>query len=295
MHYLALTSIAVLLWSSLAVLVAQLSHIPAFFLLACGLFIGGSLSLVQYKQWQLQPKLLLVGVGGIFGYHFLLFMALRTAPPVAANLLNYLWPLFILLLTPLFFNDIALRKRHILGALISLTGAGLIVVADSATNAAEFSNAHIVGYILAILAALTWACYSLLTKKLTRQYQQFGSATVGLFCLISAGLAAVSHVTFESTPTLSWSDARLLFILGLGPLGVSFYCWDAAVKKGDPRVIATMSYFTPFLSTLLLIIFSEQVFGQRIFLAMSLIVAGALVANVNLALLVKRYQGVFSR
>tara|TARA_R110002167_G_scaffold3614_1_gene17492 strand:+ start:11275 stop:12159 length:885 start_codon:yes stop_codon:yes gene_type:complete len=278
MHYLLLTAIAVLLWSSLAVIVAELAHVPPFFLLACCLLIGGSLSLWRYKQWQLKAKLLLVGVCGIFGYHFLLFMALRLAPPVGANLLNYLWPLFILLFTPLFFSEITLSKRQVFGTLISLLGAALIVAGDGA----QFSSDDLLGYTLAILSALLWACYSLLSKKLTLTYTQFGSATVGLFCLISAGLAAVSHLLLESTPVISWSDSSLILLLGLGPMGISFYCWDGAVKKGDPRVIATISYFTPLLSTLMLVVFSEQVFSREIFIAMCLIVSGALVANVNL-------------
>ena len=71
-------------------------------------------------------------------------------------------------------------------------------------------------------------------------------------------------------------------MLGVGPLGLSFYCWDAALKRGDPRVIATMSYFTPLLSTLVLISFSEQMFTKQIFIAMALIVAGALIANLKM-------------
>lgn len=275
MHYLLLTSITILLWSCLALLVAKLNHIPAFLLLAISLLFGGSLSIPQYKKWQINPTLLLVGVGGIFGYHFLLFMALRLAPPVAANLLNYLWPLFILLFTPLFFNEIKLRKRQVAGTFISLCGAGFIVAANGVT----FSMDDIFGYILALTAAIFWACYSLLSKKLFQKYTQFGSATVGLFCLLSGLLAAISHMLLEQTPSISHYDFSLMLMLGLGPMGLSFYCWDAAVKKGDPRVIATMSYFTPLLSTLLLILFTDNVFSQQILLAMLLIVAGAVVAN----------------
>lgn len=278
MHYLLLTFITIFLWSSLALLVAKLNHIPPFLLLAATLLIGGSLSLPQYKKWQVNPQLLLIGVCGVFGYHFLLFMALRLAPPVTANLLNYLWPLFILLFTPLFFKDISLSKRQVIGTLISLTGAGLIVAANGVT----ISSDDVLGYSLAIIAAITWACYSLLSKKLNQSHTPFGSATVGLFCLLSGGLAAMSHFALETTPNVTLSDLGLIVMLGVGPLGLSFYCWDAALKRGDPRVIATMSYFTPLLSTLVLISFSEQMFTKQIFIAMALIVAGALIANLKM-------------
>ena len=278
MHYLLLTFIAVFFWSSLALLVANLSHIPPFLLLAITLLVGGSLSLPQYKKWQLSPKLLLIGVCGIFGYHFLLFMALRLAPPVTANLLNYLWPLFILLFTPLFFREKSLNKRQVVGTLISLFGAGLIVAANGVT----VSSGNILGYSLAIMAAITWACYSLLCKKLNQNHTAFSSATVGLFCIISGGLALIAHLMLEPRVTMSLNDTWLIFLLGIGPLGLAFYSWDAAVKKGDPRVIASMSYFTPLLSTLLLILFTDQLLTNKAIVAMGLIVAGAFIANLTL-------------
>ena len=220
-------------------------------------------------------------------------MALRLAPPVTANLLNYLWPLLILLFTPVFFRQVSLTKRQVIGAVISLMGAGLIVSGNGSAESREFSFEHLLGYSFAVLAAITWACYSLLTKKLTQEYNQFGSATVGLFCLLSSVLAMVVHYALEQSPVISSADIGLMFILGLGPLGLSFYCWDAALKKGDPRVIATLSYFTPLLSTLLLITVGGKNFNQEILLAMCLITFGALVANLDLRVLVRCYQGIF--
>ena len=49
--------------------------------------------------------LLALGVYGLFGFHFLLFISLRLAPPVEANLVNYLWPLGIVVMAPLFLNE----------------------------------------------------------------------------------------------------------------------------------------------------------------------------------------------
>jgi len=39
------------------------------------------------------------GVGGLFGYHALFFAAMAHAPAAEANLLNYMWPLLIVLLS----------------------------------------------------------------------------------------------------------------------------------------------------------------------------------------------------
>jgi drug/metabolite transporter (DMT)-like permease len=269
MHYLFLTACAIILWSSLAVLAAQLGHLPPFFILAICLTIGGSLSLFHWKKWHFSPKLLFIGVGGIFGYHFLLFMALRMAPPVSANLLNYLWPLFILLFSPLFLPEFHLTKRHLIGTLLAFTGAALVL----ASSSISFSADYFLGYIFAIFAALTWAIYSLLSKKIA----DFSSATVGLFCLISGGLAFIAHFSLETTPTIAWQDVWRLILLGIGPMGLAFYCWDGALKKGDPRLIATLSYFTPLLSTGLLIVFNKEPLTPIIIYSLALIVGGAMI------------------
>jgi len=66
---------------------------------------------------------------------------------------------------------------------------------------------------------------------------------------------------------------------GLGPLGASFYLWDRAVKDGDPRVIATLAYLTPLLSTLWLTLFGGGRLTPASVAAAVLIVGGAVVGS----------------
>ncbi|MBP0657332.1 DMT family transporter, partial [Mycobacterium tuberculosis] len=69
-----------------------------------------------------QPPLVwLLGAGGLFGYHAFYFTAMRNAPPVEANLVNYLWPLLIVLFSGLLPGE-RLRPHHILGAGLGLAG-----------------------------------------------------------------------------------------------------------------------------------------------------------------------------
>ena len=70
---------------------------------------------------------LLLGVYGLFGFHFLLFVALRTAPPLEANLVNYLWPLLIVVLAPVFLRGVKLRPVHVLAAIAGFAGAALAI------------------------------------------------------------------------------------------------------------------------------------------------------------------------
>ena len=92
---------AIVLWATLASLGVALAHVPPFLLTGLALVIGSVPSWPLMRQWRVPPATLAIGVYGLFGFHFLLFIALRHAPAVEANLVNYLWPLFIVLLAPL--------------------------------------------------------------------------------------------------------------------------------------------------------------------------------------------------
>jgi drug/metabolite transporter (DMT)-like permease len=133
-------------------------------------------------------------------------------------------------------------------------------------------------------AAVVWSSYSLLLKRVP----PFPSGAVGGISLasglLSLGLHALERLASPGQPpvALAARDWLFLVLLGLGPMGTAFYTWDAAMKRGDPRVIGALAYMTPLLSTLLLV----AVGGRRLtFLsgcAMGLIVAGAVVGSLGL-------------
>jgi drug/metabolite transporter (DMT)-like permease len=93
---------AIALWATLASLGVALAHVPPFLLTGLALVIGSVPAWPLARQWRVPASTLALGVYGLFGFHFLLFIALRNAPPVEANLVNYLWPLLIVVLAPLF-------------------------------------------------------------------------------------------------------------------------------------------------------------------------------------------------
>ncbi|MFM8322059.1 MAG: EamA family transporter, partial [Chloroflexota bacterium] len=178
---MALALLAILLWSFLAYFGATFDRLPSFLVVGVALVVGGLAGLPGWREWRVPWKTFLVGVGGIFGYHFLYFSAFRIAPAVEANLMNYLWPLLIVLLSPLLLPGYRLRAHHVLGALSGLAGAALIV----SGGRLQLDLAYLPGYLMAAGAALIWALYSLLTKRLP----PFSTHAVGGFCLASGLLS----------------------------------------------------------------------------------------------------------
>jgi drug/metabolite transporter (DMT)-like permease len=267
---------AIFLWGFLALLGSRLAGLPPLLMTGVALTIGGTVGLVKVREWRVPLTTFLVGLGGIFGYHFLLFTAFRHAPTVEANLINYLWPLLIVLLSPLILSGHALRPRHILGALAGLAGAALIVTGGSLS----LNAAGLPGYAAAAAAALVWAVYSLLTKRVP----PFKSGAVGGFCL-GSGLLALAVFLLGAGPggfaVIHGTDWVFLVLLGIGPMGTAFFLWDASLKRGDPRVIGSLSYLTPMLSTLALVAIGGKPFTALSGLAMALIIAGALVGSIQ--------------
>ncbi|KMN79869.1 permease [Chromobacterium sp. LK11] len=262
---------AILLWASLATLGAQTRSLPPFFVVGVCLLIGSLLSVRRCRDWKVPPSTLLVGIYGLFGYHFLLFFAFRHAPAMEANLLNYLWPLLIVMLSPILLPGTSLHGRHILAGILGFCGAALIVSGGKLA----LSGGHLVGYLLAIGAAVVWSTFSLLTRRLP----SFPNSAVGGFCLLSGLLSLLCHALFEPSVAPSAGQWLALFLLGIGPMGGAFFLWDRALKEGDPRQIGSLSYATPLLSTLLLIGSGQGQLNAVAMAAIVLILGGALLGS----------------
>jgi len=264
---------AIVLWASLAALGVALSHVPPFLLTGLGLLLGSAiawpLSGWRLAAWRVPPRTLLLGVYGLFGFHFLLFLALRHAHPVAANLVNYLWPLGMVVLAPVLLPAVRWRWGYAGAALLGFAGAALAI--GSRGGWAEGDAGGGVGYLLALGSACIWATYSLLTQRVAR----FPTAAVGAFAAASGALSLACHWAFEPATALSARDGLLIAALGLGPLGGAFFLWDAALKRGDARRIGLLAFLTPLLSTAVLLAVRGERPSAALVVALALVVGAA--------------------
>jgi drug/metabolite transporter (DMT)-like permease len=261
---------AIALWASLALLGVSLSHVPPFLLTGLALVIGSVPAWPRMREWRVPLSTLALGIYGLFAYHFLLFMALRTAPAVEANLVNYLWPLLIVVLAPVILGGFTLHARHVFAALAGFAGAAIAILGSGGA-----SGTWSWGYLASLAAAFIWSTYSLMTRRVA----PFSTAAIGLFGLVSGLLALVCHAMFEAPVQLASRDWMLITIAGLGPLGAAFFLWDKALKLGDPRQIGILSYITPFASTLLLMLATNRTPTWSIAVAAVLIIGAAIVGT----------------
>jgi drug/metabolite transporter (DMT)-like permease len=270
MHPNAYALGAIALWASLASLGVALQHVPPFLLTGLALVIGSVPAWPLVRQWRVPPRTLALGIYGLFGYHFLLFVALRVAPAVEANLVNYLWPLLIVVLAPVFLPGLHLKAAHVVAALAGFAGAAVAILGGGGA-----SGTWSWGYLPALGAAFFWASYSLWTRRV----ESFPTAAIGLFGLVSGLLSLACHALLETSAALTARDWLLVAVMGLGPLGAAFFLWDKALKGGDARQIGILSYLTPLASTSLLMLVTGRPLSASIALAAALIIGAAIMGT----------------
>jgi drug/metabolite transporter (DMT)-like permease len=265
---------AILMWSALAVLTIGTAPVPPFLLNALCFGIGGGIGLIWTARrefsilgtvsWQVY----VFGTAGLFGYHFLYFTAFRWGPNATTGLIAYLWPLFIVLMSGLLPGE-RLRARHILGAAVALGGAAIIVLGTGT------AGANLPALILAFICAVTWAGYSVISRRLGA----VPTESVTVFCLTTAVLSGLAHFALEQTvwPVDLGGWASVL-ALGIGPVGIAFFTWDLGMKKGNIQFLGVASYAAPLLSTLALVISGNTAASPSLWIAAMMIAGGAALA-----------------
>lgn len=271
--------IAVLLWALLALFTTGAAGIPPFQLLAMSFAVAFLVSLAvlaargrrAFAKWRQAPAVWVLGVGGLFGYHFFYFVALGNAPAVDASLIAYLWPLLIVVFSALLPGE-RLRWFHLAGAAMGLVGAGLLVTKGGSL---AFDSRYALGYLAAAACALTWSSYSVTNRR----FGAVPTEVVGGFCGAVALLGLLCHLALETTVTPQGLQWLAVLGLGLGPVGAAFFVWDYGTKHGNIQVLGALSYAAPLLSTLILIAFGQAEATWQVGLACLLIVAGAVLAS----------------
>lgn len=278
---------AVLIWSTLALFGALAGPVPPLQLVAMAFTIVFALSVAVWLLRGEKPlahlrqptRVWALGIAGLFGYHLLYFVGIQNAPPANANLINYLWPMLIVLFSALLPSDTGvgrLRWFHLTGATLGLAGTALIVMGDGLWDGSVHIRAEYAGgYLAAAGAALAWSGYSVLSRR----FAHVSTDAVGAFCGGTALLAWVAHLALEATVWPGGIIAWLaVFGLGLGPVGTAFFVWDHGVKHGDLRVLGAAAYAAPLLSTMLLVVTGLAAGTWTLALACALIGGGGLLA-----------------
>jgi drug/metabolite transporter (DMT)-like permease len=99
-------------------------------------------------------------------------------------------------------------------------------------------------------------------------------------------LALICHLVLEPNTLSTFIQINginilAIILLGLGPVGGAFYLWDIGMKFGHQSWLASLSFATPVLSTMLLALFGIGYLSINVLLALALIMVGAGICNIK--------------
>ncbi|OAT44849.1 drug/metabolite transporter (DMT) superfamily permease [Proteus hauseri ATCC 700826] len=246
--------VAILLWSTIVGLIRNISEYFGAVGGAALIYSTGTLFLILLFGWpklSLYPKKYLFWGGLLFvTYEVCLSLALGFASnrtqAIELGMVNYLWPSFTLALAVI-LNKQRFSILLVIGLLCSFSGLIWVVSGDNPlTIDGLWKNicSNPVSYILAFSGAILWAFYSNLTRLISGGY----NGIVPFFLLTS--LALWGQYIFSSPVEWVINNKSILLLLITGAaIGLANAAWTMGMIKGNVTLLATLSYFTPVIST----------------------------------------------
>jgi len=235
------------------------------------MLVGSLWGLFGLKGFSRRLSVWLLGLFGFFGFHAVYFFALRLCAPLKAQLVVEAWPILLVI-----FSSLCLRAPlhlwHWVGMILVMLGLGVV---GYPSFTVQTGGTEPLGVTLAFVSGVIWALYSVGLRFVP----PFSVATNAGFCFLTGILCLGCHFVFEESYVLTAYDWFWIFLMGAGPLGIAFYCWDYAIKHEDPRRLGALSYSITVLATTWLVLFGAQYFDLRMLASLSLIVVGSIFGN----------------
>ncbi len=273
--------LAVLLWALVPLLVAAAGELPPLRLSALALLAGalGTLPMARRRRRREAPLAKRHGVVVYLGVSLLVagavgacFASLSLAPAAEAALITYTWPVLFLLASQ-WLAQRRLSPATLGGALLAFSGAALLVAPQAL--AGGFSGAW-QGYLLALVAAVCWALYSLACRVPAYRLAE----RMPHLLLIASVMTGAASLLLEGVRTLPSPDALLATAaLGLGPYGIAMLAWDRALKDPQAQRLGNLAHAVPVLATLFLVLAGVTAPDWRLPVAAVLVVAGSMTAS----------------
>jgi drug/metabolite transporter (DMT)-like permease len=278
-------SLAVLLWSTTPtvgkLLLINLNNLQILFytslIASISLFIiilfQKKIGLIKKYKWKDYWHFACMGFVGVFLYYIFLYAGLMFAPAQEAFIVNYTWPVWVVIFATIVLKE-EFNFKKILAIILGFIGVYVVVTKGNLFNL-SFSN--IKGDLFAFAGAISYGIFSVFGKKYN--YEKFTSMM--FYYVFTFIFITISTLLFSKIPKISIYELAGLMWLGIFTSGLAFVFWFLALKHGDTAKISNIVFLTPFLS----IVFVYFILGEEILfssvLGLILIVAGILIQSYN--------------
>jgi drug/metabolite transporter (DMT)-like permease len=267
------TLITLALWSSTAPLTLIVTGLPPAMVVAVTFIIAGLVCLPFVRHWRVPLRTFLMVSLCCVSYRLVFVEALQMSPHVETNLIFGLNTVLIVVLSPWALPNSRLKTHHVLGVLIG--AAGVILAVGHGRIRPTFSD--LPAYAFALYGSVLWALYSLALKRLPPA----PSTSMG-GSLLAAGIMSALLMLLLPAPAASAPSAAqwlALTLLSVGPTAVAYMTWDMAMKRGDPRVVASLMNLGPLTSTILIVLINHQHMTWPLLLGAVVVVCGSFIGS----------------
>ncbi len=234
------------------------------------------------ELFRLPLRVVAAGFWGVSFYTVILALAFGMAPAKAigqVNLLNYLWPVWIVLFSALLLDEKTRPRLTAAGVLLGFSG---IVVARGPSTLLSLPEDPL-PLVLAFLGGLLWAGYSVLIRLWRIPADKGGTAFHFTVCAAMAAALAAFRGEWQALPPVTTEALLWVLFGGIGPVGLAYHWWEIGVKRGNVPLISTLAYFIPVGSTVLIGLLFQEAMGPGLLPGAVLIAAGAWLAGRSLS------------
>jgi len=249
-----------------------------------GTLIFWMLGLFFQKEKVVFRDLLIMAVGGLLGFlgaQFLFSQSLKYTTPVVFSLLIALTHVVVLLLSAIFLKE-EVRRRKMLGILISISGAFMIILLSSVQNETGSNNG--LGVLFAVLCVLSYATYLVFTKKISIKYQPI---TIAKWMFLFSALVALPFSLPELasqrlfSAEANWQALGLLAFALLFSTTLAFFLIPYALKRIEAGTVSVFMNLQPIIASSVAIVIGQDFFTWGKLLATILVILGVYIVTTN--------------
>ena len=210
-----------------------------------------------------------LGVWGIYIYNLLYTVAISLGPTQMVSVVNYLWPIFIVLLGIIILKE-KLTLPKVIANIISFAGVAIAVGGGNFTGLKPS-----IGVLLAFLGAFIYGSFCVLTKK--ANYDKAFSMAV--YFGVSAICAGATLPFVGGFPPLNIPLVGLLVWRGAVTGGLGYTAWAVALQRGETAKMSNLLFFAPILQ----LFFIWAILGEKItfytYIGLGALIVGTLISN----------------
>ncbi len=211
---------------------------------------------------------IVLGLLGTYLYYILLYFGYANAKGIEVLIIQYCWPIFVIVLSILILKE-RLNLRKVISIILGFFGVFMVLTKGKLSDI-HFNNLFVDSIVL--IAAFVFGLFSVLSKKI--KIDSLPLVTIYFFtATIISFLSMITLSEFKLPTKVTYLP---ILINGIFVNGISYIYWIGALKIGEASFIAPFVFLTPVISTVLLILFFKEPFQLVYVVGMTSVILGGL-------------------